>query len=127
MPTPSPGETPVPTETPGPGETPRPSETPGPAETPKPNIPDELPDPNDPGTPEEITIWDDEVPRTFIKMWDPELEEFFWDEVPLSNLVIPDTGDLFHPVLWGALGTASAAGLVLLGRKKREDEEDTEE
>lgn len=121
VPTPSPGETPVPTETPGPGETPRPSETP------KPNIPDELPDPNDPGTPEEITIWDDEVPRTFIKMWDQELEEFFWDEVPLSNLVIPDTGDLFHPVLWGALGTASAAGLVLLGRKKREDEEDTEE
>ena len=121
VPTPSPGETPVPTETPGPGETPRPSETP------KPNIPDELPDPNDPGTPEEITIWDDEVPRTFIKMWDPELEEFFWDEVPLSNLVIPDTGDLFHPVLWGALGTASAAGLVLLGRKKREDEENTEE
>lgn len=77
-----------------------------------PDRPTELPDPNDPGSPEFITIWEEGVPKHYRKVWNPERGEWEYipeDDIPLTGLGLPKTGDTTGP--WGLINILSLFGL----------------
>ena len=87
----------------------------------------ELPDPNEPDSPDIVEITDDDVPRIYYKVRNPEtgLYEYLPEEdVPLTRMTSPQTGDSTGAVLLLAVafGTGSAA-LLTAYRKKAADGE----
>lgn len=80
-----------------------------------PDRPTELPDPNDPSSPELITIWEEGVPKHYRKVWNPERGEWEYipeDDIPLTGLGLPKTGDTSAP--WGLINILSLFGLIML-------------
>ena len=69
-----------------------------------------------------IEIPEEDIPQTDLPDEEPELEDIFEEDIPLAD--VPKTGDA--TALWMAMNALSGtalAGVSLLGRKKREDEE----
>jgi len=127
------GGTPTPPPTPTPSEEP----TPSPIPTQRPDRPDRedrdeepRPSPTPVPTPEVTDLPDGPVPQgpgpagpdepqvqPSLLPEDP-MEELPDEEVPLAG--VPDTGD--NSLLWLLLAALSGAGLLILGRKRREEE-----
>lgn len=93
-----------------PAETPKSGETPEPDESPEEELPEEdIPLSELPGDP---------LPETPAEDAEEDLTD---EEIPLAD--VPQTGDGLWRALWSAMTLVSAAGLVILARTGREEEE----
>lgn len=67
-----------------------------------------------------IDIPDEQPPKEEAPEEEILEEEILEEEVPLSD--VPQTGDNSKPVFWAVLGALSFLGIVLLGRKRKDEE-----